>query len=483
MSSIPHIRSQLKPAACCAADNMNLMMSERILFITGKLAEPLLRRVVEPLAKDAGFEAKFAVLPITVVALATVDWIRRHLPPPDGIDRVIVPGLCTGKAEELSAAWGLPVEKGPRDLLDLPGYFRRPGPAPALENHSIEIIAEINHAPRLTISQIVEQAKAWAGQGADVIDVGCMPGERWTETATAVRALRAEGLRVSIDSFDPWEVSEATQAGAELVLSVNSSNKQHAPDWGVEVVAIPDQPSDEKSLEDTISWLSEQGVRFRADPILEPIGHAFGASLGRYARFRQKHPDVPMMMGVGNITELTEADSAGINFLLAALCEEWRVGSVLTTEVIGWCRGCVRELDIARKMVHLAVNESRLPRQLGAELVLLRDPRPSTRGTEFLDRLASDIKDSNFRIFADEGQIHIMNSRTRLEGTDPFELFDRLSREDPVDPSHAFYLGYEMCKAITAITLGKNYTQDQSLRWGFLTRPENTHRASRDESS
>jgi len=460
---------------------MSFMMSERILFITGKLAEPLLRRVVEPLAKDAGFEPKFAILPITVVALATVDWIRRHLQPPHDIDRVIVPGLCPGKAEELSAAWGLPVEKGPRDLLDLPGYFRRPGPAPVLESHSIEILAEINHAPRLKIPQIVEQAKIWAGQGANLIDVGCMPGERWPDAGAAVRALRAEGLRVSIDSFDPWEVSEATKAGAELVLSVNSSNRHHATDWGVEVVAIPDQPGDENSLEDTVSWLLEREVRFRADPILEPVGHGFGASLTRYARFRQRHPEIPLMMGVGNITELTEADSAGINFLLAALCEEWRIGSVLTTEVIGWCRGCVRELDIARKMVHLAIRESRLPRQLGAELVMLRDPRPAARGAEFLDRLASDIKDSNFRIFADEGRIHIMNCRTRIQGTDPFELFDRLQQEDPVDPSHAFYLGYEMCKAMTAITLGKNYTQDQSLRWGFLTRPENTHRASRDD--
>ena len=46
-----------------------------------------------------------------------------------------------------------------------------------------------------------------------------------------------------------------------------------------------------------------------------------------------------------------------------------------------------------------------------------------------------------------------------------------------IDPSHAFYLGYEMAKAVTALTLGKNYTQDQALRWGFLTVEE---RASHD---
>ena len=36
-------------------------------------------------------------------------------------------------------------------------------------------------------------------------------------------------------------------------------------------------------------------------------------------------------------------------------------------------------------------------------------------------------------------------------------------------PAHAFYLGMELMKARTALTLGKQYTQDEALRWGFLT--------------
>jgi hypothetical protein len=41
-----------------------------------------------------------------------------------------------------------------------------------------------------------------------------------------------------------------------------------------------------------------------------------------------------------------------------------------------------------------------------------------------------------------------------------------------------------MAKAMTALTLGKNYTQDQALRWGFLTVPEESHRdrKTRDQS-
>ena len=44
-----------------------------------------------------------------------------------------------------------------------------------------------------------------------------------------------------------------------------------------------------------------------------------------------------------------------------------------------------------------------------------------------------------------------------------------MRQREAIDAAHAFYLGYEMAKAVTALTLGKNYTQDRALQWGFLT--------------
>jgi hypothetical protein len=56
-------------------------------------------------------------------------------------------------------------------------------------------------------------------------------------------------------------------------------------------------------------------------------------------------------------------------------------------------------------------------------------------------------------------------------------VFEKLLAADPtLDAAHAFYLGYELAKAVTALTLGKQYTQDQALRWGLLTVPEVSHR-------
>jgi dihydropteroate synthase len=181
-------------------------------------------------------------------------------------------------------------------------------------------------------------------------------------------------------------------------------------------------------------------------------------------------------MGVGNLTELTDVDSAGVNVLLLGFCQELGIRSVLTTQVINWCRSSVRELAAARRLVYHACQHHVLPKHLEPDLVLLRDPRLREFGDAALRELAERVTDRNFRLFAERGRIQVVNGQMFLEGEDPFELFGRMSEREAVDPAHAFYLGYEMAKAVTALTLGKNYVQDQALRFGFLTVPEGSHR-------
>jgi dihydropteroate synthase len=186
---------------------------------------------------------------------------------------------------------------------------------------------------------------------------------------------------------------------------------------------------------------------------------------------------VEIMMGVGNLTELTDADSSGLNVLLAGFCQELGIRSVLTTEVINWARSSVKEFDLARRLVFHAVREKVLPKRLEPNLVMLRDPKVYEQGEDALQELARRITDRNYRVFAERGELHVLNGTVYLRGTDPFTLFEQLAAADlKLDVSHAFYLGYELSKAITALTLGKSYTQDQALRWGFLTIPEVSHR-------
>lgn len=456
---------------------------EHIHFVTGRLAEASLRETVRKTSADANFDWSIGVLPITVAALMTPQWIASRISPPQSATRVLLPGYCSGDLSAVQQAAGRPVERGPKDLRELPEFFGNEGSRADYGAYRIEILAEINHCPRLALSEIVDSAAALAKDGADMIDVGCEPGDTWRGVGDAVRALRAEGHRVSIDSLNPQEIEAAVRAGAELVLSVNSSNRDRAPDWGAEVVVIPDVPSELEGFDETIDYLVSRDVPIRLDPILEPIGFGFAASLGRYLEARRRYPDVPMMMGIGNLTELTDADSAGINVLLLGFCEEIGIDSVLTTQVINWARTSVEECELARRLVHFAVATRRLPKHVEPRLVTLRDEVVTSPTPNELTELAASLRDKNYRIFAADEEIHLVSGGLHLRDRDPFSLMDQLLRSGPegmppknLDASHAFYLGFECCKALTAVTLSKQYRQDEALDWGYLTRPEAHHR-------
>jgi dihydropteroate synthase-like protein len=443
---------------------------ERILFVTGRLAEYPLRRVLEELQRKIGLDYDVTVLGISVAALMHVDWVLRKLDVPAGFDRVVLPGWCRGSLEPLEAKFGIPFETGPKDLYDLPEYFGQAGRTPPnLDAYDIDILAEINHAPRLSDAAIVEQAAAYRDAGADVIDLGCIPGESWQRAGAVTKLLCGLGHRVSIDSFDRAEVEAAVAAGAELVLSCNGSNVAWAAALPAELVVIPDDARDLKTWDRTLDVLRERGARFRVDPVLEPIGYGFAASLARYFEVRRQWPDVEIMMGVGNLTELTEVDSAGVNFLLAGVCQELGIRSVLTTQVINWARSAVREFDLARRLVYHSLQHRVLPKHLDSRLVMLRDPKLREMGDEAIRRFAAQIKDPNFRILVERGTIYLLNRDGCHQGDNPFELFQQALQATPaIDPAHAFYLGYELSKAVTALTLGKQYTQDEPLKWGFL---------------
>ncbi|MCA9074276.1 MAG: dihydropteroate synthase [Planctomycetaceae bacterium] len=445
----------------------------RILFVTGRLAEPLVRRVVEEVSVAAEFDADVQVLGISVAALMHVDWVRRKLTLNETYDRVVLPGWCQGDLDVLSTQFGTRFELGPKDIRDLPATFGHEGNSADLSQYDIEILAEINHAPRSSDAEILSLARHYSDSGADVIDFGTVPGESWSRVGEVTRLMIEEGLRVSIDSFDRTEVEAAVTAGAELVLSCNSSNIDWAKHLEAELVVIPDDPLDLATLEPLIDTLSAFECRFRVDPIIEPIGFGFAASLARYFETRRRWPDVPVMMGIGNLTELTEVDSAGINMLLAGICQELRITSVLTTEVINWTRSAVQEFDLARRLVHHSITNQVLPKHVDSSLVMLRDSRLHEYGASALLEIAGSLSDPNFRIFVERGEIHVMNRDGYWRGTDAFELYDQLiSTCDDLETSHTFYLGYELSKAVTALTLGKRYNQDQSLDWGFLTVPE-----------
>jgi dihydropteroate synthase len=442
----------------------------RVLFVTGKLAEPALGRTLAAMAPPFAYD--IVPLKITVAALMTTPWIARVLEVPQGTDLVLIPGLCEGDAAAIADKVGVRVEKGPKDLREIPRYFGQSAVAQDYGAWDIEILAEINNAPRLTRDAIRQTADYYRASGADIIDIGCTPGLAFPALSEVVRELVAAGMRVSVDTFDPDEIRAAVTTGAELVLSVNGSNLDAARDLagtGARVVVVPDLGGSIDTLDPSLDALTAWGVRYLIDPILEPIGHGFTQSLERYAEVRRRYPDAEMLMGIGNVTELTAADSTGVNALLVAICQELGIRSVLTTEVIPWARGAVREVDVARRLMHYAVTRQTIPKGVDDRLVTVKDPAVLTYTEEDLRALHASITDPNYRIFADATGITVLNHERFIRGTDIQDIFARLEVDDP---AHAFYLGKELARASLAVTLGKTYRQEGALAWGYLTPPD-----------
>ncbi len=439
----------------------------KILFVTGKLAERALRETLDGM--DAEFEYEVAALKISVAALMTTPFIVRSLPSP-ACDLLMIPGLCRVEQDTLEHSLGVKVEKGPKDLRDLPYYFGVEKKRTGYGGHDLTILAEINDAPTMPMDEILRKARYYAACGADVIDVGCTPGHPASNIGEIVAALRSDGFRASLDTFDPDEIIAGDKAGVEYLLSLNSQNLHLAADLSCTPVIIPDFGKGLDSLAANIEAVERSGVtRYLIDPILEPITFGFAESLSRYSEARRRYPHAEVLMGVGNITELTDADTTGMNALLAGIMSELQIRYVLTTEVASWARGSVRELDVARRLMHYAKTRGVLPKDIDDGLLTIKDRKIECPPEAELREMQQMVTDRNFRIFADQTAIYVFNNTLFIKGADIQEIFAQIKDQLGPEPiGHAFYLGRELMKARLAMLLGKKYIQEEDLRWGYL---------------
>ena len=328
-------------------------MPEHILFLTGRLAEKNLHRVLEAM-QPAPFRHSVLALSLQVAGLMTSDMIQRRLGDASGVDRVMVPGRCRGNLESLSSHFGVPFVRGPEDLKDLPRYFGREAAPIDLTRHDVRIFAEIVDAPNMSLAAILDQANDYRNSGADVIDLGCLPETPFGHLEEAVAMLHAAGFAVSVDSMDPQELLRGGRAGANFLLSLKEETLWIADEVASTPVLIPSTPSDMASLYRAIDIMDKKGRDYLVDPIIEPIHFGFTESLVRYRDLRKKLPDVKILMGTGNLTELTEADTLGIQALLMGIISELRITNILTTQVSAHASGVIREADRARRVMYAA---------------------------------------------------------------------------------------------------------------------------------
>ncbi len=365
----------------------------------------------------------------------------------------------------------------------------------------LRVLAEIVDAALMTKEEIQETARRFADAGADFIDVGMVAGESQPEKAADMVSWVKEAvdLPVSIDTLNVEEIRAAVSAGAELVLSADAGNIEAIAPYvkDVAVVVIPTNQRQgyiPKSAHERVNFLEKiilkakaLGVqRCLADLIVEPqeILDSFIA----FKEFHKRNPEVPLFFGISNVTELFDADSVGLNALLTRLSAEVGGGILLATEKSIKAKGTVAEEATAANMMFLAKKRGSVPKDLGIDLLVLKDKRSFEetydKQTSEADAKVSVVageptiatldKLGAFKIAVDRREnllvavhflpddmtkpVHVVKGKSAEAVYQKILMIGLVSQLD-----HAAYLGMELAKAETALKSGKNYVQDLSL--------------------
>ena len=497
----------------------------RVLIVTGRLAAE------RALAIARRFSAKVHVTREEVASLLTPRKIAASLGRVRDADMVLVPGLVKGDVAEVSRVAGVPVYKGTRDIADLEVLLKNldkielstTEPAdPLLEDMIIaqalrelkrvdsakvkerllkrrgnmligslavgrdfpmRVLAEIVGVEHLSDEEILRRAEYFKQSGADIIDLGVMESSP-ERVAEVVELLKPLGVPISIDTMDARNLAAAVDAGVDLLLSFDHELLKEfsgietpsvvIPRRGGEVPGKPEQRV--RLLEENIALAEEQGFKkIIADPLLSPLNVGFTASVEAYRRFGQRHPERVMLFGLGNVSELLDADSTGVNALLAGIASEVGASILFTPEASGKTRGSVRELSVAAKMMFLAKRRGTMPKDLGLSLLVCkekkvkREPVPEevkrAKAVE-AERSASHAWDKKgyFKIYVDDRIYcaHYVNGKlnTVVVGDSAKDIGDTLLRLGLIgELSHALYLGRELQRAEEALRFGRSYVQ------------------------
>ena len=503
---------------------------------------------MEQYAKESNIKTHVFALKVPVAALLSPEQIAKALKTAgaQGFDLILVPGLMRGDTAVIADSVGTPTFKGPRYAADLPtvldaldrvklstvtpacdllrdelrqkalreldaveknreALLKNPGNMLIADlavgkDFPMRVLAEIVDAALTPSEEIQRLARHFVKMGADLIDVGMVAGESRPEDARrGVEAVKkVVDVPVSIDTLDPAEIREAVAAGADLILSVDAGNVEQVAAFAGDVAAVV-IPTNQREgyfprkaeerirfLEDIMEEARALGMkRLMADLILEPSNVL--ESMVAFRDYAVKNPEVPLFVGVSNVTELFDADSVGINALLARLSAEVGASMLLATEKSSKAKGTVREEAVAAKMMFLAKRRGSVPKDLGIDLLVLKDKRnheeaydkaleANAQVTMTEDGVEPAVLDPKgvFRITVDRNTetivaLHFATAEAEkpsniIKGKTAEALYAKIVEAGLVERrDHAAYLGSELAKAEIALKTGKQYTQDFSL--------------------
>jgi dihydropteroate synthase-like protein len=366
------------------------------------------------------------------------------------------------------------------------------GNLPVGQDFPMRVLAEIANAPFLTDSELLERAQYFVRSGADMVDIGMVAGETLDERIPDMVRLLKDHLdvAVSIDTLNPVEIKSAVESGVDMVLSLDHGNCEdvipYLEDKNIPAVILPTDFSKNwvpETVDDRVKSIEElrqkcNKIDVLADLILDPINsRSIVDSIIACHKFKEKNRE-PVFFGVGNVTELLDSDSTGVNALLGGIAMELGASVLFTPEESGKTIGSVKELSITSDMMFLAKNRGSIPKDLGINMVLFKDKRKPEHIIESIDVSVVDSEENykfkhdpagSFKIMVENGQIKAvhylkMEPQIAIKGKTAKAVYDEILKRGLISRmEHATYLGSELERAEIASKTGKNYIQDFPL--------------------
>jgi len=485
----------------------------KILAITGKKAEKAVRESV-------GQYADLLVCNIKVASFITPKILRKRLGETDinikNYDMILIPGLIKASFEELEEDLRMPIRLGPKNAYDLRYIlpeadrieFSKEVPACELLKNvrreeaereilnleksaksafklkelkiggssRMKVLAEIVGADKYEREDLSIKIRDYLREGADMIDLGISMDADVDDVERSIDVALGFDLPFSIDTSVP-EFLLSGCGRADMLLSANKEildgigEKIAEADSAVTIIAEEDS-----DLDENLNLARELGIKkIVADPILNHVGEGLVASLERYKKIREKFKDIPLFFGVGNVSELIDADSVGVNAILSGLASELNADILFTPEYSQKCFGSIYELRRASEMMFLSENRGMPPKDLGIDLLLFKEKRKRMDFFQTTKIVAAKEKKEwkidplgGFLINVKDGWIYAIHRRCTILGKGAKEIMDTIIEKDLASSKeHIAYLGRELMKAEICMKLGRSYLQDEEFEYVY----------------
>ena len=403
----------------------------RICLIIPEVLTNQLQRLLNKFSSEipSSFEIEFLKIPIKIASILDENTLINYIIENNYInylkkfDIIVVPGFLKGNLNKINSLLNKSVVKGPKNLPDIIPMFKAIEKGIKLSNeetadkyiqefkkefefkilsnldkylpkigefgknlkisiyrHRPIIIAEVVDAVLLSENEFIKKCRYYIEEGADIIDIGCLAYKAKPEKLkTLIKIFRQNfpDKLLSVDTFNIDEIRIAIYENVDLILSISKSTfyKLENDLYDCSIVLIPENekiPDIIKEFKELIPKFENRKIQVILDPIFKPPMFNIFNSLLRYYILKKVFPDKYFLIGLGNVTELLDVDSIGVNALLTLIAIELGIEFILTTEASVKTIGSVNEIRKAIDMFTITKILNKLPKDTTINLLICK---------------------------------------------------------------------------------------------------------------